>query len=50
MTKTQLMHSGLKENNIELDNICTKDNNDLVCPYRAENGKTGRMGVCVVIK
>ncbi len=50
VNKAQLLQVGLNESNIGLANICTNDNHDLFCSYRAEAGKTGRMGVCVSIK
>ena len=45
-----LEEMGVKKENITTSGICTADNHELFCSYRAENGKTGRMGVCLSIK
>lgn len=48
--KRQLMEAGLDLQNIAVAGVCTAHNHELFCSYRAENGKTGRMGVCLVAK
>lgn len=45
--RKQLLEAGLLEKNIAVAGICTADNQELICSYRAEGGKTGRMGVCL---
>lgn len=42
-----LVDAGIKPYNIYQSGICTKCNNELFFSYRAESGKTGRMGVAV---
>ena len=41
---------GISKENISISGICTADNHELFCSYRAEKGVTGRMGVCLSIK
>ena len=48
--KRQLVEAGVKEANIAVSGVCTAHNHELFYSYRAENGKTGRMGVCLVAK
>ena len=42
-----LLEAGVPEENIHIAGVCTNDNVELFCSYRAEQGKTGRMGVCL---
>lgn len=42
-----LLDAGLKEENILTAGVCTEHNHEMFCSYRAEQGKTGRMGVCL---
>ena len=50
MNAKQLQEAGVPEENITVAGICTNDNVELFCSYRAEQGKTGRMGVCLCAK
>ena len=50
MNAKQLQEAGVPEGNITVAGICTNDNVELFCSYRAEQGKTGRMGVCLCAK
>lgn len=45
--KKQLLQEGVPEQQIAVAEICTAHNKELFCSYRAEYGKTGRMGVCL---
>lgn len=45
--RQQLLEAGLKPEHIAVAEICTADNKEMFCSYRAEQGKTGRMGVCL---
>jgi YfiH family protein len=47
MNVKQLVEAGVLQENISVAGVCTNDNVDLFCSYRAEQGKTGRMGVCL---
>ena len=47
MNAKQLQDGGVLTENITVAGICTNDNVELFCSYRAEQGKTGRMGVCL---
>lgn len=47
MNSKQLKEAGLSAENIVVSGVCTNDNYRLFCSYRAEQGKTGRMGVCL---
>ena len=47
MNAKQLQEAGVPEENIIIAGVCTNDNVELFCSYRAEQGKTGRMGVCL---
>ena len=47
MNKRQLIQVGVPAENIMISGVCTNDNVELFCSYRAEQGKTGRMGVCL---
>jgi YfiH family protein len=47
MNVKQLVEEGVPQDNISVAGVCTNDNVDLFCSYRAEQGKTGRMGVCL---
>ena len=42
-----LLDAGLKAGNILTAGVCTEHNHEMFCSYRAEQGKTGRMGVCL---
>lgn len=46
----QLLEYGVLSENIAVAEVCTAHNSDLFCSYRAENGKTGRMGVCLMAR
>lgn len=48
--KRQLLHFGLKENNIEVSEYCTISDNDKFFSYRKEKGVTGRMLAVIGIK
>ncbi|MBR5582822.1 MAG: peptidoglycan editing factor PgeF [Phascolarctobacterium sp.] len=50
MNAKQLQEAGVPEGNITVAGVCTNDNVELFCSYRAEQGKTGRMGVCLCAK
>ncbi len=43
IVKKTLMNSGVKEENIEVSNICTKCCNDLFFSHRGDKGKTGSL-------
>ena len=43
LLKDQLVSSGILENNIEIDDRCTIDHDDLFYSYRREKDKSGRM-------
>lgn len=45
--RRELVESGLRAENIAVAGVCTAHNHELFCSYRAEQGKTGRMGVCL---
>ena len=47
MNAKQLVEAGVPQDNISVAGVCTNDNVELFCSYRAEQGKTGRMGVCL---
>ncbi|MBR5589587.1 MAG: laccase domain-containing protein, partial [Phascolarctobacterium sp.] len=47
MNDKQLQEAGVPAEKITIAGICTNDNVELFCSYRAEHGKTGRMGVCL---
>ena len=47
MNAKQLQEAGVPAEKITIAGICTNDNVELFCSYRAEQGKTGRMGVCL---
>ncbi len=50
MNTRQLIDAGLMQENIAVAGICTCHNNELFFSYRAEQGITGRMGVCICRK
>ena len=50
VNRQQLMEAGVALSNISTAGICTNHNPELFCSYRYENGKTGRMGVCLCRK
>lgn len=43
----QLREAGLSQEHIFYSGVCTNENHELFCSYRYEQGKTGRMGVCL---
>ena len=45
--RRELLEAGLSAENIAVAGVCTAHNHELFCSYRAEQGKTGRMGVCL---
>ena len=45
MNAKQLQETGVPAENVVVAEVCTNDNVDLFCSYRAEQGRTGRMGV-----
>lgn len=47
INKKQLLDKGLLPQHIAVAGVCTAHNAELFCSYRAEQGKTGRMGVCL---
>lgn len=47
INKKQLLDKGLPPQHIAVAGVCTAHNAELFCSYRAEQGKTGRMGVCL---
>jgi polyphenol oxidase len=48
--RRQLLAAGVPGKNIEVSELCTKCNNDLLFSYRAEKGKTGRQMTVVGIR
>lgn len=42
-----LLETGVLPENIAVAGFCTAENNNLFYSYREEQGKTGRMGVCI---
>ena len=50
MNAKQLQEAGVPVENIAVAGVCTNDNVELFCSYRAEQGKTGRIGVCLCAK
>lgn len=48
--RRQLLSAGLLAEHIETAGVCTAHARDLFCSYRAEQGRTGRMGVCLCRK
>ena len=47
LNRQQLLNAGLEFDHISVAGVCTYENVELFCSYRAEHGKTGRMGVCL---
>ena len=45
--RRELLEAGLNAANIAVAGVCTAHNHELFYSYRAEQGKTGRMGVCL---
>jgi YfiH family protein len=45
----QLLAKGIKEENIEISNLCTSCNTDIFYSYEAEGGRTGRFGAMLVL-
>ena len=50
VNRKQLMEAGVTSSRISIAGICTNHNPELFCSYRYENGRTGRMGVCLCRK
>ncbi|MCD8174952.1 MAG: peptidoglycan editing factor PgeF [Phascolarctobacterium sp.] len=50
MNTMQLINAGVVKQHIIMAGICTRHNNELFFSYRAEQGTTGRMGVCICRK
>ena len=50
VNRQQLLEAGVASSKITVAGICTNHNPELFCSYRYENGKTGRMGVCLCRK
>lgn len=50
VNRQQLMETGVVPSNISMAGVCTNHNPELFCSYRYENGRTGRMGVCLCRK
>lgn len=48
--RQQLTEAGIEPSRISVAGVCTNHNPELFCSYRYENGKTGRMGVCLCRK
>lgn len=48
--RSQLLQAGVPASNIAVAGVCTAHNAELFCSYRAEQGRTGRMGVCICRK
>ncbi len=48
--KRELLEAGVLPHNIAVAEVCTAHNHELFCSYRAEAGKTGRMGVCLMAR
>jgi YfiH family protein len=49
LNRTYLEGAGVPAKNIITADVCTYMNNELFFSFRKENGKTGRMGVCLCI-
>jgi polyphenol oxidase len=47
INETQLRLAGVPADHIAVARVCTECNHELFCSYRYEQGKTGRMGVCL---
>ena len=50
VNRQQLLEEGVVPSGISTAGICTNHNPELFCSYRYENGRTGRMGVCLCRK
>ena len=50
VNRQQLLEEGIIPSNISTAGVCTNHNPELFFSYRYENGKTGRMGVCLCRK
>ena len=50
VNRQQLMEAGVAPSRISVAGVCTNHNPELFCSYRYENGRTGRMGVCLCRK
>lgn len=42
-----LLEAGVPPQRIAVARVCTAHNSEMFCSYRAEQGRTGRMGVCL---
>jgi len=49
VNRLQMEEIGVQSKNIVMSNVCTACNNKLFFSYRAENGRTGRMGAMIVL-
>ena len=47
VNRQQLTEAGVVPFRISVAGVCTNHNPELFCSYRYENGRTGRMGVCL---
>lgn len=50
LNEKQLLDCGILPEHIAMAGVCTNHNKELFFSYRAEAGKTGRMGVCICRK
>ena len=50
VNRQQLTEAGVAPSRISVSGVCTNHNPELFCSYRYENGRTGRMGVCLYRK
>ena len=50
VNRQQLVEAGVIPSRIFIAGVCTNHNPELFCSYRYENGRTGRMGVCLCRK
>lgn len=50
MNRRMLQEAGVLPGNIAAAGVCTAHNHQLFCSHRAEQGRTGRMGVCIYRK
>jgi len=45
-----LIDAGIKAHNVEIAQICTKCNQDILFSHRGSRGVTGRMGAFIMLK
>jgi YfiH family protein len=50
VNRQQLLEAGVTPSRISVAGVCTNHNPELFCSFRYENGRTGRMGVCLCRK